>query len=217
MFSFSEEVRAAYEAMPVPLAYYQKNGDKIVPILVSDGLCRLMNADRPALIERLSSSMFERIHPDDAGRIVRAVRDFAARLSGYNVVYRSNYRGDEGYRYIHSVGRYQDTPDGSNLAVFVYTDISDNESERNELMGSYELSQRDRFYTDPVTGLPNINFMHEFAADKIGKIRESGNKPVLIYFDVNGLRSYNAQYGFEQGDELLRLIAEIKKPHNEEM
>jgi len=211
MFSFSEEVRAAYEAMPVPLAYYQKNGDKIVPILVSDGLCRLMNADRPALIERLSSSMFERIHPDDAGRIVRAVRDFAARLSGYNVVYRSNYRGEEGYRYIHSVGRYQDTPDGSYLAVFVYTDISDNESERNELMASYELSQRDRFYTDPVTGLPNINFMHEFAADKIGKIRESGNKPVLIYFDVNGLRSYNAQYGFEQGDELLRLIAEIIK------
>ena len=211
MFSFSEEVRAAYESMPVPLAYYQRDGDRIIPILVSDGLCKMMNADRPALIERLSSSMFERVHPDDAGRIARAVRDFAARLSGYNVVYRSNYRGDEDYRTIHSVGRYQAMPDGSDLGVFVYTDISDNESERNELFASYELSQRDRFYTDPVTGLPNINFMYEFASDKVGKIREGSNKPVLIYFDVNGLRSYNAQYGFEQGDELLRLIADIIK------
>ena len=211
MFSFSEEVRTAYEAMPVPLAYFQKDGDRIVPILVSDGLCKLMNADRPALIERLCSSMFERVHPDDAGRIARTVRDFAAHLSGYNVVYRSNYRGDEGYRYIHSVGRYQDTPDGSDLAVFVYTDISDNEGERNELVANYELSQRDRFYTDPITDLPNINFLHEFAEDKVQTIRNSGNKPVLIYFDVNGLRSYNAQYGFEQGDELLRLVADVIK------
>lgn len=209
MFSFSEEVRLAYEAIPVPLAYFQRSEDKIVPILVSDGLCKMMHADRPALIERLGSSMFERVHPDDAGRITRAVRDFSSHISGYNVVYRSNYMGDEGYRYIHSVGRYQPTPDGSDLAVFVYTDISDNEGERNELLANYELSQRDRFYTDPVTGIPNINFMHEFADDKVKKIRECGNKPVLIYFDVNGLRSYNAQYGFDQGDGLLRLTADV--------
>ena len=216
MFSFSADVRAAYEAMPVPLAYYQRNGDRIVPILVSDGLCKLMNADRPLLIERLSSSMFERVHPDDAGRIVRAVKDFAARISGYNVVYRSNYRGDEGYRYIHSVGRYQPTPDGSDLAVLVYTDISDNEGERNELIANYELSQKDRFYTDPITELPNINYLNEFADDRVERIRNDGKKPVLVYFDMNSLRSYNAQYGFIQGDELLRLAASVIKaefPH----
>ena len=148
MFSFSEEVCLAYEAIPVPLAYFQRSEDKIVPILVSDGLCKMMHADRPALIEHLGSSMFERVHPDDAGRITRAVRDFSSHISGYNVVYRSNYMGDEGYRYIHSVGRYQPTPDGSDLAVFVYTDISDNEGERNELLANYELSQRDRLNDD---------------------------------------------------------------------
>ena len=211
MFSFSADVRAAYEAMPVPLAYYQRNGDRIVPILVSDGLCKLMNADRLLLIERLSSSLFERVHPDDAGRITRAAKDFAAHLGGYNVVYRSNYRGDEGYRYIHSVGRYQPTPDGSDLAVFVYTDISDNEGERNELIANYELFQKDRFYTDPITELPNINYLNEFADDRVEKIRSDGKKPVLVYFDMNSLRSYNAQYGITQGDDLLRLAASVIK------
>ncbi len=209
MYPFSEEVRLAYESMPVPLAYYQRDGEKIIPILVSDGLCRMMHTERPALIDKLSSSMLELVHPDDVGRIARAVNDFSHRINGFNVVYRSYYMGE--YRYVHAVGRYQDSPDGSDLAVFVYTDISDNQSERNALVANYELSQKDRFYTDHVTGLPNINFMREFAGEKVTIIRQMGNKPVLIYFDVNGLRSYNSQYGFEQGDDLLRLIASVLK------
>jgi len=211
MFTFTEDMRRAYEKMPVPLAYYRRDGDRIVPILVSDGLCQLMRADRDTLIARLSDSLLDRVHPDDVGRIARAVKDFACHISGYNVVYRSNYRSDEGYRYIHSVGRYQATEDGSELAVFVYTDISDNEGERNELVANYELFQKDRFYTDPVTDLPNINFMHEFADDRVAKIRSAGGKPALVFFDINGLRSYNNQYGYEQGDELLRLIADVLK------
>jgi len=56
--------------------------------------------------------MFDRVHPDDAGRVVRAVREFAARVSGYNVVCRGSYRV-RAYPCIHSVGRYQVTPDDS--------------------------------------------------------------------------------------------------------
>ena len=72
----------------------------------------MMNADRPARIERLGCSMFDRVHPDDAGRVVRAVREFAARVSGYNVVCQGSYRV-RAYPCIHSVGRYQVTPDDS--------------------------------------------------------------------------------------------------------
>lgn len=101
MFSFSEEVCLAYEAIPVPLAYFQRSEDKIVPILVSDGLCKMMHADRPALIERLGSSMLERVHPDDAGRITRAVRDFSSHISGYNVVYRILKKNSPLWRYFY--------------------------------------------------------------------------------------------------------------------
>lgn len=50
MYQFAPEARKALEAMPLPIAYYQRVGDGIVAILVSDGLCMMMGADRDDLI-----------------------------------------------------------------------------------------------------------------------------------------------------------------------
>ena len=121
MYSFSSEVRKALEAMPVPLAYYTRDDKGHIEVaLVSDGLCQMMDADRERLTALLNGSLFDRVHPDDVDRLVRTVREFAARLCGYDVIYRGKYNPDDDYHYIHSIGRFQPTPDGSDLAVFVY-------------------------------------------------------------------------------------------------
>lgn len=211
MYIFPDEVRKAYESMPVPLAYYQLIDGRIRAILVSDGLCKMMGAERDHLIELLNDALFERVHPDDAGRLTRVVREFAQRLCGYDVIYRGKYDPNGDYHYIHSIGRFQPTPDGSDLAVFVYTDISESESESAMLVENYTLFQKDQFYSDPVTGLPNGNFLHEFSEEKTDKLRRSGKTPAIYYFDVNGLRSYNNQYGYARGDDLLRLVADVLK------
>ena len=79
MYTFPTEARSALEAMPVPLAYYQWDGaGQIVATLVSDGLCRMMNADRQTLTSLLNGSMFDRIHPDDAGRVARITASAAS-------------------------------------------------------------------------------------------------------------------------------------------
>ena len=211
MFQFQEEVRKALEIMPVPLAYYQRDGGRIVATLVSDGLCRMMSADRETLLGLLNGNLFERVHPDDAGRLARVVREFANRLCGYDVIYRGKYDPAGDYHYIHSIGRFQETPDGSALAVVVYTDISASQSESSLLVENYALFQKDHFYSDPLTGLPNGNFLHKFADAKVDKIRAGGKAAALLYFDVRGLRSYNSQYGYARGDDLLRLIADVLK------
>ena len=77
-------------------------GDGIVAILVSDGLCMMMGADRDDLISLLNGGLFERIHPDDAGRIARIVREFANRLCNYDVIYRGKYNQNDDYHYIHA-------------------------------------------------------------------------------------------------------------------
>ena len=41
MFEFQEDVRKAYEAIPIPLVIDRFIDEKVVPILVSDGFCRL--------------------------------------------------------------------------------------------------------------------------------------------------------------------------------
>ena len=211
MYQFPAEARKALEAMPLPIAYYQGKGDGIIALLVSDGLCKMMGADRENLISLLNSSLLERIHPDDVGRIARIIREFANHLCGYDVIYRGKYSQNDDYHYIHSIGRFQAAPDGTELAIFAYTDMSESQSESNVLVENYTLFQKDQFYSDSVTGLPNINYIHEFADEKVSKIRACERTAALVYFDVKGLRSYNNQYGYERGDELLRLIADVLK------
>ena len=209
VYTFPEDMRRHYEALPIPIAFYQDVEGAAVALLVSDGLCRLMKAERPKLMALLNDSLMERVHPDDVGRLVRTVIEFAHHRSGYDMVYRGRYGGDPDYQYIHSLARWQIMPDGTELAVFTYTNISDSAGESNKLGESYALFQNDRFYTDPTTGLPNINFMHEFGDDRVKKLREEGRTPVLLYSDINGLRSYNNQYGYIQGNKLLVLVGQI--------
>ena len=39
MFEFQEDVRKAYEAIPIPLVIDRFIDEKVVPILISDGFC----------------------------------------------------------------------------------------------------------------------------------------------------------------------------------
>ena len=211
MYQFPPDARKALEAMPLPIAYYQKDGDRIVAILVSNGLCKMMGAERDKLINHLNSGLLDRVHPDDAGRIARIIREFSNHLCGYDVIYRGKYSQNDDYHYIHSIGHFQTAPDGTELAIFAYTDMSDSQSESNMLVENYTLFQKDQFYSDSVTGLPNINYVHEFADEKVNKIRACGHPVALIYFDIRGLRSYNNQYGYEKGDELLHLVSDVLK------
>ena len=146
---------------------------------------------------------------DDVGRLARAIREFGQHLCGYDVVYRGRYGTDNDYHYIHSIGKIHTTPDGDELALLVYIDVSESESQSRLLIENYEMLQKDRFYNDSVTGLPNVNFLREFSQEVLEKYFRDGKTPLLLYFDVINLRYYNSQYGVAQGDELLRLTADV--------
>ena len=66
---------------------------------------------------------------------------------------------------------------------------------------------KDRFYTDPLTEIPNINYLNEFGYEKIEAIRSEGKTPVVVYIDIYSMQSYNTQYGIKEGDLLLCLTA----------
>ena len=46
MYQFPEEIRRAYEAQPIAIVYDQLINGKVVPLLVSDGFCKLVGMDR---------------------------------------------------------------------------------------------------------------------------------------------------------------------------
>ncbi|MBQ6341975.1 MAG: GGDEF and EAL domain-containing protein [Anaerolineaceae bacterium] len=211
MHQFSYETRKALEAMPIPLAYYQIVDEKITLVLVSDGLCKMRNRTREEIMGQINTGTFDNVHPEDIEHLTRSIKEFSLHLAPFDIVYRVKYEENKEYHTIHSIGRFQPTDDGSDLALLTYIDVSDSGSASRQIADNYEILQKDRFYTDSLTGLPNLNYLLEFGTEKVQNIRESGDSPALVYFDVIGLRSYNLQYGFAKGDELLKLIADMLK------
>lgn len=215
MYQFPDEMRKAYENSPLSFVYYQAIDGLAVPILASEGFCRNTGMDREHVLEWLQAGMFQRMHPDDAGIMVTISDDFLRQRGPYDAIFRCRLErarpGDteDGYALIHGFGNWQTMPDGTELAVICYINMSQTRESMITFKQSYTLFQRDRFYNDPLTGLPNINYLHEFAGEKVDVIRAEGGTPAVVYSDVYSMQSYNNQYGFKEGDALLMLITAV--------
>ena len=70
-----------------------------------------------------------------------------------------------------------------------------------------------RLYTDDLTGLPNMSHFFQLAEEGKTRLREEGKAPVLLFFNLIGLKHYNRQYGFEEGDKLICAVAKILAEH----
>lgn len=151
------------------------------------------------------------MHPDDVGALHRAATAFMQGHTNYDVVYHSRDARTNEYRLLHALGRWQTFSDGSKAVIVVYNDLADSVSEIGKNYAEYTQAQQDQFYTDPITELPNTNYLKQFGDQRAEKIRLQGKTPVMIYFDIRSMHSYNYEYGYVRGDELLRLTArEIK-------
>ena len=71
-------------------------------------------------------------------------------------------------------------------------------------MAMYELPQKS---TDPLTGLMSQEYFLEHAAEIAPIMLQHGHSVSFVYCNVANLKDYNAKYGFEQGDELLKAVA----------
>ena len=74
-------------------------------------------------------------------------------------------------------------------------------------MTVYERLQKDQYYNDSVTGIPNMIFVRQFADERLNQLRSSQAQPAMFYFDIRSMVSYNTEYGYSKGDDLLRLTA----------
>lgn len=209
MYTFPEELRKAYESMPSAFVYDQYIDGKVVPILVSDGFCELVGLDREKALAWFTEGQFERLHPDDVGRVARVSVKFANKRSGYDLVFRS--RHDDGYHVIHAIGKWQIMPDGTELALLTYADLTENFDAMSGTIEDYHLFREDAFYTDSLTGLPNLNYLNQFADERVHALRVKGETPILIYADVISMHYYNSLYGYQKGNELLCQIGEVLK------
>ena len=62
---------------------------------------------------------------------------------------------------------------------------------------------------DKLTDLPNMRHFFALAETARKQLLSEDLKPVMLYFDIIGLKSINRQYGFEMGDRVILNFAEI--------
>ena len=216
MYHFPEDLKQAYESSPLSFVYYQNIRHRPIPVLVSDGFCRNTGLPRESVIDWIKDGMFERMHPDDVGVMQKISDDFLHQRGPYDAIFRCRLappdgkisRENERYVSIHGIGKWQTMPDGTELAVITYGNISDAQKLTQEQTEQYMLLRNDAFYQDPLTQLPNLNYLHEFGEEKLSMQRAEGKTPTVVYIDIHSMQSYNNQYGYKQGDELLRLCAQ---------
>ena len=64
---------------------------------------------------------------------------------------------------------------------------------------------RDLRAVSPLTGLPGNHVITEHLAQRMA----AGRPTAVLYADLNDFKSYNDRYGFQRGDEVIELIADI--------
>ena len=211
MYQFTEELRRNYESMRTPLAYFEVKDGGVFALLVSDGLCELTGIERENLVDMLSHDRMGLFHPQDAAKTLARMKDFIQKKGLFDQIYRARFAYGDIYHYIHCYGTWQTMPDGTELVCMLYLDMLRCMDETDKLTEDGKLFQKDLFYTDSLTNLPNLNYMIQFADERVYAIRRLGKTPVLIYTDVISMQYYNSQYGFEMGNKLLCLVAESLK------
>ena len=70
-----------------------------------------------------------------------------------------------------------------------------------------------RVNTDTMTGLPNMRHFFRLATADRDRMAAEGKSPVLLYFNLVGMKDFNRQFGFDEGDRLIREFGAILERH----
>lgn len=216
-YVYSEEELSLIENNPVPFAVYQFVDKRAVTIALSQGFLDLFCLnDRQAAYRLMDNEMYRNAHPDDISRIADAAYRFAVNDEEYNVLFRLKVLGE--LRVIKARGKHVYKPDGTRLAMVWYEDegpfVESPDGEGG--IFAYSLSRAVNEYSksynsnyDHLTGLPQMSHFLELAMAGREAIIESGDSPAMLYIDLSGMKMFNQRFGYKEGDELLRKVADV--------
>ena len=97
----------------------------------------------------------------------------------------------------------------SGLIMVEYVDLTKQQERLFLTDQAYLTSQEDDYFLDQLTGLPNTNYFQSIAQKYLNELQESGQTPIVVFFDIYGRHAYNDHFGYAKGDQLLRTTARI--------
>jgi diguanylate cyclase (GGDEF)-like protein len=219
-YHYSETELNLIENSCIPMAVYQFIDRRVVTVAISRGFCELFDIqDIKEAYDLMDNNMYRDTHPEDVARISDAAYKFATEGGEYKVIYRSR-KGDE-YRIYRAHGKHVYKGD-TRLAVVVYSEegafLDSEDSYADNLQQSLYKALRERTQAyntnyDYLTGLPSMTYFFELAEAGRENLLASGQEPVVLFFDLSGMKNFNHKYGFSEGDKLIKEVADSLRKH----
>ncbi|WP_051545051.1 EAL domain-containing protein [Butyrivibrio sp. MC2021] len=219
-YHYSETELNLIENSCIPMAVYQFIDRRVVTVAISRGFCDLFDIqDIKEAYDLMDNNMYRDTHPEDVVRISDAAYKFATEGGEYKVIYRSRKGGE--YRIYRAHGKHVYKGD-TRLAVVVYSEegafLDSEDSYADNLQQSLDKALRERTQAyntnyDYLTGLPSMTYFFELAEAGREKLIASGQEPVVLFFDLSGMKNFNLKYGFSEGDKLIKEVAGSLRRH----
>ena len=216
-YRYRPELQDIFEKSCVPFAVYQLIDMRVVTIVLSDGFREMFGFKTLEEAYRvMDNDMYRDAHPDDVSEIADAAVRFAIHDEPYNVVYRTMVNGE--YRIVHAQGKHVETEKGIRLAEVWYTDEGPYNPDAKVFVSTlnrsfskalHEDSIYHRNHYDHLTGTPSMTYFLELAEAGKRKMYEKGLQPVMLFWDLCGMRQFNRKYGFEEGGRLIRSVSKV--------
>lgn len=165
---------------------------RTVPIFINEEFCRMSGMTHEECVAYYSTDGFTGVHPDDNEMAKRALENLIATRETLTLRLRL-IRGDGSYVPMQVFYRVTDDRDGNLLLSGYYTDLTDQLAAEEREMAEH----------DELTGLSNRTKLANMMAEYRG-LSSCG----VLFFDVNHLKTVNDTEGHQQGDVLLRLVAD---------
>lgn len=207
------------ERLSMPFAVYQYVDKKVVTLALSDGFCSLFGYDdREKALYDMDNDMYKYAHPEDVSHLAEEAVRFATEGGEYDVIYRSMTPKTMEYMVIHAHGTHVFTEEGIRLAHVWYMNegaYSEKETsagadkDHGIIKSFYEESVIRAYRYDHLTGLPTLTWFLELAQAGKDAMNKKGKEPVMLYFDLNGMKYFNHRKGFEEGDKMLRAFSRL--------
>lgn len=215
---FSEQELAILENIQQPYAVFQYD-NRVIPLALSEGFVQLFgyNSRESACRDLIqNNSVYLYVHPDDLAQVEGATYNFIFHDEKYDIVYRARNNDTRDYKMIHSQGKTITAEDGTKIIHIWYTDegiysepFEELNTKLNRLLSS--AMQRENFMKangyDVLTGLPNMSYFFELTDKWKKDMLKDNRKPVILYFNLRGMRYYNQDNGASFGDNLLKAFA----------
>ena len=174
---------------------YQKIDGQIVPIAATNALAEMMLGAGSTADDYLkvvgTPVAFGQVDEVDRPRFIDKVNEFCQNGGVLDVVYRRKLFGSDTCHVVHACGQIKHLDDGTEYAVIYFEDVN---------------ARKENTCTSTATELPDMSYLLTFGGVEVRRILAQGGTPALAYFDIKGMKAFNAAFGFEEGNELLKQV-----------